>query len=149
MFVGISSQKNKWNKTFMPFDNQTNSGKLLEEIILSLPKISFHKTNLIKCAPLNELGKIRYPTKEEYKNCFKNFEDELNIVKPKLIFIFGNPAIKAIEQKYKIKLEKEKPTSYKNLNFVAINHPSYIMIYKRKNLEEYKDKIKGLITIAL
>ena len=145
IFVGISSQKNKKDIKFEPLDGRTNSGKLIQEIQESLPRICFHKTNLIKCAPLDKNEKIRYPTKKEFENCFENFKEELKIINPKIIFLLGSHTKKFIEQKYNIKLEKEKLISYKNLNFIAINHPSYIMIYKRKELQEYKNKIKELI----
>jgi len=58
--VGISNKPN-----CSPMDDTTNTGKIINMIIEYFPEIEFYKTNLVNFAPLNELGKLRYPTKQE------------------------------------------------------------------------------------
>jgi len=65
MWVGLSAKKIKEKKYSYPLASDTNSGKVILEIEKMLPNISFYKTNLVKCLPLNEKGKIRYPNNHE------------------------------------------------------------------------------------
>ena len=67
----------------------TNTGKILETIELELKEYSFYKTNLVKCLLLDNNKKIRYPTKMEITKCLDNLIYEIEIVKPKTVFLLG------------------------------------------------------------
>lgn len=146
MLIGISAQKNKPNKIFTPLDPETNSGKFIQQIENQLPQISFYKTNLIKCAPLNSDNKIRYPTTEEYQTCFSHLENEIKKTNPKTIILLGEKVANFITNKLQIKKEKYKPIPYNNKIIIYIDHPSYIMIYKRKQLKKYQNEIIKLLS---
>lgn len=122
--VGISNKPD-----CSPLDDSTNTGKIINRIIDHFPEVEFYKTNLVNFAPLNELGELRYPTKQEVKD---NMPNLLNNIKDcNVIVCLGN-----------------KVTNYltgKINNMISIKHPSYIWIYKRKDLDNYVNEI--IVTI--
>jgi uracil-DNA glycosylase len=145
MWVGISAQKNKNDLEFEPLDVRTNSGKFIKSIEDQLPNVSFYKTNLVKCLPLNDQNKIRYPSNDEYLKCFDNLLDEIRTVNPKIVFFLGGLVSEFVYGQFGIERERYILQQYKKTSIVSIDHPSYLMIYKRKKLDEYCDKIIGLI----
>ena len=145
MIIGISSKKNSSTKTFSPLDISTNSGKFILQLEKSLKDKTFYKTNLIKCAPLSDDGKIRYPTNFELNSCLPHLEQEIKTVNPKIIITLGKQVTDFISELFELPLPKYQTTTYKNFAILPIDHPSYIMIYKRKQIKQYKNKITDLI----
>ena len=145
MIIGISSQKNKPDKIFSPLDPSTNSGKFIISLEKYLPNKTFYKTNLTKCAPLNFQNKIRYPTSREINSCLPYLKQEIKITKPRIIIPLGKQATTFFSKYFDITLKKYHPTEYQQIRIIPVDHPSYIMIYKRKQLEQYKKKIVNLI----
>jgi uracil-DNA glycosylase len=145
MLIGISSQKNTNTKTFTPLDSSTNSGKFISLLEKHLPNKTFYKTNLIKCAPLNSQNKIRYPTNQEFEKCFPHLKQEIKKVNPKTIILLGKHVTTFLSKKLNLNLKKYHPTKHNNTTILPIDHPSYIMIYKRKQLKQYRDKIIKII----
>ena len=74
MFLGISA-KIKEKEDEMPLSENTNSGKLIkmieERLVEENHNISCYRSNMVKCVPLNEDSKIRYPDNLEIENCSK------------------------------------------------------------------------------
>ncbi len=139
MWVGLSAKKVSDIKTAIPLQDDTNSGKVIKQIEESLKEYSFYKTNLVKCLPLDEKNKIRYPKKEEMQKCMPNLLLEISLVKPKVIFLLGKKVY-------------DFTTKYINQNKIKIDakiyyleHPSYIYVYKRKYINTYIDKVKSII----
>ena len=125
MWVGLSAKKvDNINETH-PLANDTNTGELNQH--------TFYKTNLVKCVPLNEKTKLRYPTTNEMEECLENLIYEISLVNPKVILVLGKQAYNFIIKKVKIK------------NIFYIEHPSYIYVYKRKEINSYIEKVKKLI----
>ena len=61
MWVGLSAKKvNNINETH-PLANDTNTGRIIEQIENEINQHTFYKTNLVKCVPLNEKTKLLYP----------------------------------------------------------------------------------------
>ena len=133
MFLGISA-KMKETENEMPLSENTNSGKLIKKIEERLVEenhnISCYRSNMVKCVPLNEDGKIRYPDNLEIENCIENLEYELNIVKPKLVVLLGRLVEKYLKKKI-IEL---------GYNVITIYHPSYIYMYRKKEIEKYVEE---------
>ena len=122
--IGISNKPN-----CKPLDDTTNTGKIITEITNNFPEIEFYKTNLVNFAPLNELGKLRYPTKQEVKD---NMPNLLNDIKNcNAVICLGNKVSKYLNGKVE--------------NIISIKHPSYIWIYKRKELDSYIDEVVNMI----
>ena len=145
MFIGISSQKNTKDKIFEPLDEKTNSGKFISQIEKLLTGKTFYKTNLVKCAPLDSENKIRSPTQNEITLCFPNLKEEIKNVKPKVIILLGKQVSEAISNNFSLRLKKYTTTKYGNITIIPIDHPSYIMIYKRKQLRKYLSTIAKLL----
>jgi len=134
----------------IPLSPSTKSGKLIQDVELaSNGNISFFKTNLVKCLPLNE-KKIRYPERVEMNKCYPNLETEIDIYKPKVVFLLGRLVAEFTLKKYGHKLGGlgsdflYKEYKVGETTFVPIHHPSYMLVYKRKAIDKY---IKGIQTV--
>ena len=133
MFLGISA-KMKETEDEMPLSENTNSGKLIkmieERLLEENNNLLCYRSNMVKCVPLNEEGKIRYPDNLEIENCIENLEHELNIVKPKVVVFLGRLVEKYLKKKI-IEL---------GYNVITIYHPSYIYVYRKKEIEKYVEE---------
>lgn len=145
MWIGMSAQQNKNDFEFEPLDKRTPSGKFICSVEDELPDYLFYKTNLVKCLPLDFENKIRYPTNKEYSICFDNLLKEIELVEPKFIFLLGGSVSKFVCKKFNVKKEKYVLIPYKDKFFIVIDHPSFLMVYKRKSLNKYINKIVSLI----
>ena len=72
MWVGLSAKKVDDIDKNYPLEKNTNSGLLIKEIEDKLPSLNYYKTNLVKCLPLDNKGKIRYPSTNEMNKCISN-----------------------------------------------------------------------------
>ena len=133
MFLGISA-KMKETEDEMSLSENTNSGKLIkmieERLLEENNNLLCYRSNMVKCVPLNEEGKIRYPDNLEIENCIENLEYELNIVKPKVVVFLG----RLVEKYLKKKIIEQ------GYNTITIYHPSYIYVYRKKEIEKYVEE---------
>lgn len=151
-WVGLSAvQIDENEKKSIPLSPSTRSGKLISDIEnVCDTSVTFFKTNIVKCLPLNG-NKIRYPELKEMDKCFPNLEVEIASHKPKLIFLLGRQVADFTLKKYGHTLGNlGTDFSYNtytvgNIIFVPIHHPSYILVYKRKYVSDYIDGINRLI----
>ena len=134
MFLGISA-KMKETEDEMPLSENTNSGKLIkmieERLLEENNNLLCYRSNMVKCVPLNEEGKIRYPDNLEIENCIENLEYELNIVNPKVVVVFLGRLVEKYLKKKIIEL---------GYNVITIYHPSYIYMYRKKEIEKYVEE---------
>ena len=137
MWVGLSAKKVSNVEKSIPLENNTNSGKIIELIEKKVPNLTFYKTNLVKCLPLNEKKKLRYPMKEEMDKCILNLIKEIEVGKPKIIFVLGKIAYNFIQDYF-------SKNNIKIKNIVYIEHPSYIYVYKKKYINDYINKIVSI-----
>lgn len=133
MFLGISA-KIKETEDEIPLSENTNSGKLIkmieERLLEENINLSFYRSNMVKCVPLDKEGKIRYPDILEIENCIDNLVYELSIVKPKVVVLLGR-----LVEKYL----KKKIIEF-GYNTITIYHPSYIHVYRKKEIEKYVEE---------
>lgn len=133
MFLGISA-KMKEKEDEMPLSENTNSGKLIkmieERLVEENNNISCYRSNMVKCVPLDKEGKIRYPNSLEIENCIENLVYELSIVKPKVVVLLG----RLVEKHLKKKIIEQ------GYNTITIYHPSYIYVYRKKEIEKYVEE---------
>ncbi|VEN74875.1 Uracil-DNA glycosylase, family 4 [Candidatus Desulfarcum epimagneticum] len=148
-WVGLSAVKVENIKNDTPLCEKTNSGKLISAIEETMGNVSFYKTNLVKCLPLNE-SKIRYPNSKEMSACYDHLIYEINAFKPKVVFLLGKIVSDFIAKREKITIGPLHPNfEYIKLNIinttiVPIHHPSYIQIYKRKKVNNYMSAVKNI-----
>lgn len=151
MFVGLSAIKTIDIKKDEPFSATSKSGALLREISKDLPDCEIYFTNIVKCLPLTD-KKIRYPTNNELDACFANFVLEVESIKPKKIVLFGKRVSDHIIRQLGLSTTHRNDCffdfkiSYLNdIQIMNAYHPSYILVYKRKNITDYKKSIVKFI----
>ena len=138
IFVGEAPGKNE-DKNGEPFVGI--AGKKLS-IALEEAKVSrdeVYITNIVKCRPPNN----RVPSTIERTTCQKYLEEEINIIKPKIICLLGNTAFNSILggseiTKYSGKVAKKDDQLY----FITI-HPA-ATIYNQELIKVLKKDIKKL-----
>lgn len=148
-FVGLSAKKIILGND-KPLSSSTISGAILHDLEKDCTGIKIYKTNLVKCLPLDNFGKLRYPSKKEINLCIPNLCMEIDTLSPQIIFLLGNKVTNAVGEYYSLSLKKwyqfnYTATKYKKTFFVPIHHPSYIYVYKRKQINEYIKGIKKII----
>lgn len=149
MWVGLSAKKVESLFDETPLDANTNTGKIVADIESKFDDLSFYKTNIVKCLPLDDKNKLRYPNSSEMNACYDNFEFELRTIKPNIVFLLGKKVSDFI-----FKQQKKSGASIENIEggwifndvtFMAIHHPSYIYVYKRKYINDYINEIRLII----
>ncbi len=150
MWVGLSAKK-KTDEKECPLSSITNSGRLIQQIEEAYTDSTLvtYRTNLVKCLPLDSKHKLRYPNKTEIDACFSNLITEIDSISPKIVFLLGKNVYSAIDRHFKLSFEKWDGYNYcykekSGIYYVPIHHPSYIHVYKRKEIDEY---IAGVIKI--
>lgn len=147
-WVGLSAVMFKEEDEKLPLSSLTASGSLIHTIEQPFThKMSFYKTNLVKCAPM-EGSKLRYPLSHEMERCFPNFQWELEKLEPTTVFLLGKQVASFVLKK----LSPHKPLFSENfnyasfeigrINFIPIHHPSFILVYKRKSLTQYIENVR-------
>jgi len=100
------------------------SGSFLQKIIDSVELESYAITNVVRCRPPNN----RTPTQQEILSCRKHLEDQIKIMKPKLILSVGRVASEAILSR-KVRILEENAKGILNTSFgiptVLCVHPSW------------------------
>lgn len=140
-WVGLSAKKVK-SEIETPLSPETNTGMIIQKIEETCKETITYKTNLVKCLPLTEQQKLRYPNRKEIDCCFEHLLNEINTMSPKIVFLLGEKVYSSVEKHLKVKFEKWDGYNfyYKELDgtyYVPIYHPSYIYVYKRKKIDEY------------
>ena len=147
IWVGLSAVKVNCTKKDTPLSAITNSGKLIAQIEQKSKRAEFYKTNLVKCLPLDN-GKIRYPKKNEMQSCCKHLKSEVSALQPKLVFLLGKQVGDFVTDnkgiKYSENFEYEHYMKDGTI-YVPVHHPSYILVYKRKQIESYINGISKII----
>ena len=148
-WVGLSAKKVIFEGE-KPLSPSTNSGSILCSVEEHCDGISMYRTNLVKCLPLDESGKLRYPNKREIDLCLPNLHLEIEELSPQIVFLLGNKVIDAIGMYYSLSFEKWSEFKYtvskrSNMYFVPVHHPSYIYVYRRKRINEYVSSLERMV----
>ncbi|MBI1871169.1 MAG: uracil-DNA glycosylase [Chlamydiae bacterium] len=113
------------------------AGKLLDKIMMSINLDTNQDTliiNVVKCRPPNN----RAPTEVEAKTCRPYLEQQIELVKPKIIILLGATALKhIIPEKKNFSMEQEAGNFFTHLNypgiqFMVLYHPAYLLYDPRK-----------------
>lgn len=151
-WVGLSAKMTKFDKE-RPLDPNTKSGNLLSIFEDVAQDFTMYRTNLVKCVPINDKKKLRYPNANEINACLHNLEVEIDELNPRVIFLLGKKVEEAVSELYSIKFTHEDGCSYRYQKcgkryFVSMHHPSYIQVYKRKQISEYIKGIEKIFSIV-
>lgn len=139
MWVGLSAKNDKVGNKLSPLDSSSNSGKVVDMIEAQHENLSFYRTNLVKYAPLDERGKLRYPNSSEMATAMPELMREFEECQPKIVFLLGGRVGDFVQDYLK--------QNHKIIQTVVckIYHPSYIYIYKRKQLDKYVREVSKKI----
>jgi len=155
LWVGLSAKMIKARGESAPLGADTNSGKIINRIEGDLNNHVFAKTNLVKCAPLDQDNKLRYPTYKEMKSCFCHLQNEVANLGPRLVFLLGLKVATFVLREKDVQIPSLDSEfnygicEYDNVSFVPIHHPSFIHIYKRRQLDQYISKVQAIISQTL
>jgi len=128
LFVGLSDKVG-----CMPLQSGTISGDLVDRIIAGING-ECHKINLVNFAPLDENGKLRYPTKSEMDIGYRHLQELIKELNPDICVLLGNKVSKYLSNK---------------VTSLSIQHPSYISVYRRKSIDEYINDSINLVNSAI
>ena len=152
-WVGLSAKRME-SDFEIPLSPETNTGMIIRRIEEVCEGVVAYKTNLVKCLPLTEERKLRYPNKTEIDCCFEHLKSEIRTLSPQIVFLLGEKVYSSVANKMKIQFEKWNGFEYQykeveGVYYVPIHHPSYIYVYKRKNIQKYIDGVEKIINELL
>ena len=152
-WVGLSAKKMESDEE-VPLSPETNTGMLIQKIEELCGEVITYKTNLVKCLPLTEEQKLRYPNRKEIDSCFEHLVGEIQVMSPKIVFLLGEKVYSSVGKHLKINFEKWDEfeyhyKKYEGTYYVPIHHPSYIYVYKRKRMDEYIEGVERIINQLL
>lgn len=117
--------------------------KLLAQAGLSREDV--HISNIVCCFP-NEHGEIRPPDEEEVDACSPRLRAQIRLVRPKLIVLLGDKALKAFfPDAGKISVERgmlKEHAEWPGIQFFPVFHPSYVMRLPQSAKDAHSDVIK-------
>ncbi len=129
-FIWLSYKLDReWN-ILEAFSNKTASWKILQDIKDKSWK-NIVMLNLVQWVPLDENWKIRYPSKVEKEKWYEYIKWLIKKYNPEKIFLFG----KQVQDMF----IEDKNRCVGRLYF--FEHPSYISVYKKFKIEDYKKNI--------
>lgn len=149
MWVGVSLKKCMTPQNAL--SPSSSSGNLLTKIEKAYTEATYYRTNILKCAPIDTTGKLRYPTNQEMENCYPFLKEEIQNTNPKIVFLLGGLVSKFVLNKLNVPFNR-LPADYQyqehlinGIKYVAVHHPSYINVYKRHTENRYIESIVKLI----
>lgn len=144
-FVWLSNKKDKNFQILEPFSELTNSGKFISEIEKEVLEknsvIKIYKTNLVKWVPLDKNLKIRYPNNFEKAEWFQVLLQEIELLRPKKIFLFWKEVSDFFIKNLDLEKISENKYLYWEILIIFEFHPSYILVYKNKEKENFKQRV--------
>jgi len=137
---------------------ETRTGNIIEQIIHNLPSIEAVKTNLVKIPPIDQEGNLRYPNLTEMQSGWNELQDEMNRTFPNLLVTLGQQVSFFLRSQMGVQPAKprlpsdfsyESYLSQSQSNILSIHHPSFIYVYRRKDIENYVENVViSILTLA-
>jgi len=121
------------------------AGELLDKMLLAigLPRESVYIANTVKCRPTLDDGvrlRNRPPAPEEMSNCRPYLDEQIEILRPRVILCLGAPSAKSfLGQKFSITKQRGQWFDGPNdIPTIATFHPAYILRMTGGELEATK-----------
>lgn len=114
------------------------AGKLMNQafIGLGISRDKVYISNIVKCRPPNN----RTPLKEESQACLNYLRNQVMIIKPKIIVLLGNTALKNIlGEEYGITSMRGKWIEKKGIMYMPTFHPAALLRDESKKIDFWKD----------
>jgi DNA polymerase len=126
------------------------AGELLDRMLLAidLPRADVYICNTVKCRPTIDTGTRlanRAPTPDEMRNCRPYLDEQIAIVRPRVILALGAPAAKSfLGERFSITKQRgqwfEGPLG---IPLMASFHPAYILRQTGGAMTEVKRMVWG------
>jgi len=137
MFIGEApgAKEDKLGKPFVGI-----SGRFLDKLFKQnkLKRKDIFITSVVKCRPF----KNRNPKPDEVSVCIKNYLfKQINLIKPKIIVLLGNIALKALLNKKKMNEVHGKIFIKNKIKYIPTFHPAAGMRFpkiRKKMIEDFK-----------
>jgi DNA polymerase len=115
MIIGQAPGRNE-DETGRPFIGR--AGKFLDKLLeqAGIRRSDVFITSVVKCFP----PKNRIPKKDEIKACNSYLREQIRLVKPKVIVLLGNVAIRAVLGN----LKHGKPVRIDDITYLPTYHPA-------------------------
>ena len=114
------------------------AGKLMNQAFLGvgISREEVYIANIVKCRPPNN----RTPLKEEANACLDYLRNQVMIIKPKIIVLLGNTALKNIlGEEYGITASRGKWIEKKGIKYMPTFHPAALLRDDSKKIDFWKD----------
>jgi uracil-DNA glycosylase len=126
------------------------AGELLDRMLLSidLPREDVFICNTVKCRPTLDTGQRlanRPPTPDEMRNCRPYLDEQIAIVRPRVILALGAPAAKSFMGE-KFSITKQRGVWFEGpggVPTIATFHPAYILRQTGGAMAEVKKLVWG------
>lgn len=114
------------------------AGKLMNQafIGLGISREKVYIANIVKCRPPNN----RNPEKEEANACLDYLRNQVMLIKPKIIVLLGNVALKNIlGENYGITASRGKWIDKKGILYMPTFHPAALLRDDSKKIDFWND----------
>lgn len=114
------------------------AGRLMNKAFeaLGIDRKEVYIANIVKCRPPQN----RVPTKEEAEVCINYLRNQVMLVKPKMIVLLGNTALKNIlGYDHKITTERGKWIEQKGILYMPTFHPAALLRDETKKIDFWRD----------
>jgi uracil-DNA glycosylase len=144
-FVGLSAKP-----MCEHLDPETRTGTIIERIIHELPAIETVKTNLVKIPPIDQKGNLRYPNQTEMQSGWNQLRHEIDKTFPTIIVTLGQQVSFFLRSQMGIHPAKPRlPSDFSyesyllssQFNILSVHHPSFIYVYRRKDIVKYVENV--------
>ena len=135
MFIGEGPGADE-DKEGIPFVGK--AGKLMNQAFIGLGIIreEVYIANIVKCRPPNN----RTPLKEETIACLDYLRNQVMIIKPQIIVLLGNTALKNIlGEEYGITASRGKWIEKKGIKYMPTFHPAALLRDESKKIDFWND----------
>ena len=135
MFIGEGPGADE-DREGIPFVGK--AGKLMNQafIGLGIKREDVYIANIVKCRP----PKNRNPEKEEADACLDYLRNQVMLIKPKIIVLLGNVALKNIlGESYGITSSRGKWIEKKGIKYMPTWHPAALLRDENKKIEFWND----------
>lgn len=114
------------------------AGKLMDQAFkgIGIDRNDVYIANIVKCRPPMN----RNPEQDEVNSCLDYLRNQVMLVKPEIIVLLGNVALKAILGKeYSITTSRGKWVERKGIKYMATFHPAALLRDESKKIDFWKD----------
>lgn len=114
------------------------AGKLMNQAFLGvgIKRENIYIANIVKCRPPNN----RTPLKEEANACLDYLRNQVVVIKPKIIVLLGNTALKNIlGEEYGITSSRGKWIEKRGIKYMPTFHPAALLRDDTKKIDFWND----------